>query len=415
MPRFRSLAAVVALACAAGTAAFVGGPGLREPRQRAHAVSANSPFGATALGLDGLPDVLRTKLADSPHAYFRFVDKAWTQAVCDEFRGDTASLPSVRLHGDAHVEQYAVTADSRGLDDFDDSAMGPGVVDIVRFLGSLHLVALQKGWQVQAPHFVDAFFRGYLRALGDPGYSPQEPAIAERLRKKQPRTQEQFLAWAESLMSVGSPDTMEMLKQAMVGFRSSALEQVPELTDDYVALKKWGVLQMGIGSALTRKVLMRVEGPTPAADDDVIIEAKELVRLDSASCVSIPPPIEAFRVVDAASQLGRLHHTLLVVVPQPMPDATSSPGWWVRSWDPTYRELEISDLRTPEDLLEVAEDAGAQLGAANTHDGPGRERLDQRQRERLGVDRLQWKIRRTAIRLTAEVHEAWRALRAVSR
>ena len=416
MPRFRSLAAVVALACAVGTAAVVVGvPGARAPHRRAHAVAARSPFGAAALGLDGLPAALRSKLADSPHAYFRFVNKPWTQAVCDEYRSDAASLPQVRLHGDAHVEQYAVTGDSRGLDDFDDSAMGPGVVDIVRFLGSLHLVALQKGWQVQTPRFVDAFFRGYLHALGDPGYSPVEPAIAARLRKKQPRTQEQFLAWAESLMSVGPPDMMEMLKQGIAGFRSSALEQVPQLTDDNVRVKKWGILQMGIGSALTRKVLMRVEGQTPAADDDVIIEAKELVRLDSASCVSIPPPIEAFRVVDAASQLGRLHHTLLVVVPKPMPDATSSPGWWVRSWDPTYRELEISDIRTPGDLLEVAEDAGAQLGAANTHDGPGRERVDQRQRERVGVDRLQWRIRRTAIRLTAEVHEAWRTLQSGAR
>jgi hypothetical protein len=404
------------MAFAVGIAAVLGGvPATRVPQQRAHSLAARSPFGAAALGLEGLPAALRTKLAESPHAYFRFVNKPWTQAVCDEYRSDAASLPQVRLHGDAHVEQYAVTADSRGLDDFDDSAMGPGVVDIVRFLGSLHLVALQKGWQVQAPRFVDAFFRGYLHALGDPGYSPVEPAIAARLRKKQPRTQEQFLAWADSLMSVGAPDTMEVLKRAIAGLRSSALEQTPELSDEYVTLKKWGVLQMGIGSALTPKVLMRVEGPTPAADDDTIIEAKELVRLDSASCVSIPPPIEAFRVVDAASQLGRLHHTLLVVVPRAEPDATSSPGWWVRSWDPSYRELEIADIRTPEDLLEVAEDAGAQLGAANTRDGPERERQDDRRRERVGVDRLQWKIRRTAVRLTAEVHEAWRVLQASSR
>jgi uncharacterized protein (DUF2252 family) len=50
-------------------------------------------------------------------------------------------MPTARLHGDAHVEQYAVSATSRGIDDFDDSSTGPAVVDIVRFLGSLELTA----------------------------------------------------------------------------------------------------------------------------------------------------------------------------------------------------------------------------------------------------------------------------------
>jgi hypothetical protein len=43
----------------------------------------------------------------------------------------------VRLHGDAHIGQFAVTADEWGLGDFDDSTRGPAFVDIVRFLGSI--------------------------------------------------------------------------------------------------------------------------------------------------------------------------------------------------------------------------------------------------------------------------------------
>lgn len=412
MPRFRSLAFVIALACAGGAALAVSGAPWRRASTHAAIVATRSPFDPAALGLDRLPMALRARVAESPHAYFRFVNKPWTQAVCDEYRGDAGTLPKVRLHGDAHVEQYAVTADSRGLDDFDDSAMGPGVVDIVRFLGSLHLVAAQKGWQAQGPRFADAFFRGYFLALANPEFTPAEPAIAARVRAKQPRSRDQFLAWAESLMTEGPPETMAALERGLGTFHDSVLAQIPELSADYVRVKRYGMLRMGIGSALTRKVLMRVEGPTPAADDDVIIEAKELVRLDSASCVTIPPPVEAFRVVQGTSQLGRLHHRLLVVVPQALPDAPSSPGWWVRSWDATYRELEIPDLQSPQDLLEIAEDAGAQLGAANTLDGPEAGRADQRERERTGVMRLQWRIRRTAIRLTAEVQDAWRALRA---
>jgi hypothetical protein len=60
----------------------------------------------------------------------------------------------------------------------------------------------------------------------------------------------------------------------------------------------------------------------------------------------------------------------------------------------------------------VAEDAGAQLGAANMHDATGQVREGDRKLERAGVERLQWRIRKTASRLTAEVYDAWRVLRA---
>jgi uncharacterized protein (DUF2252 family) len=368
-----------------------------------------SPFRAAVTRAQVPPD-LRARLRESPHAYFRFVNRQWTQAVCDEYGPAVGRVPRVRLHGDAHVEQYAVTADARGLDDFDDSAQGPAVVDIVRFLGSLQLVAWQQGWQEHERAFVDAFFLGYEHALADPRYLPKEPAVVARLRARPTRSQEQFLAWAESLMMEGSEQTMQALERGMAPFRRYALEQVPGLTEGYVAVKKYGQLRMGIGSALAAKVLLRVEGPTAAADDDLIIEAKQLSRLDSASCVSVPPPVEAFRVVTAASQLGRLHHRFLVVVPSAQRDNPVSPGWWVRSWDRTYRELEIADIQTPLDLQQVAEDAGAQLGSANTRSEPGVDDASVRRQELASVRRLRGQIRRTVTRLTAEVLDAWRTL-----
>ena len=379
------------------------------PRAQA---STLARFRAAVAHPEQLPPEVLARLRESPHAYFRFVNKPWTQAVCDEYAASVHELPRVRLHGDAHVEQYAVTADSRGLDDFDDSAMGPAVVDIVRFLGSLELVARQKGWQKDTGKFVDAFFHGYEQALKEPTFTPREPDVVARIRQRPTRTPEEFLAWAESLMTQASPETMEMLRRAMIPFKRLALEQVAGLAEDYLVIKKFGVLHMGIGSALTRKVLIRVEGPTEAPGDDVIIEAKELSRLDSASCVSIPPPIEAFRVVRAASQLGRLYHSFLVVVPSTLRDNPDSPGWWVRSWDRTYKELEINDILRPKDLQQVAEDAGAQLGSANTRRESGLDDEAERRRERRAVKQIRGQVKKTVARLTAEVVDAWAALRA---
>ena len=65
--------------------------------------------------------------------------------VCQDFT-DVPRPPIVRLHGDAHVEQFALTEDAWGLDDFDDSVRGPTFMDIVRFLGSINLVTRQRGW-----------------------------------------------------------------------------------------------------------------------------------------------------------------------------------------------------------------------------------------------------------------------------
>jgi hypothetical protein len=72
---------------------------------------------------------LLDRLRADPFAYFRFVNRSWTTRVCEVFADEMRDLPIARLHGDAHVEQFAVTKDAWGLDDFDDSARGPALVD----------------------------------------------------------------------------------------------------------------------------------------------------------------------------------------------------------------------------------------------------------------------------------------------
>ena len=90
------------------------------------------------------PCELIDRLQDDSTDYFRFVNRPWIARVCEAFAEDFPNLPQARLHGDAHIEQFAVTEDAWGLDDFDDSARGPGLVDIVRFLGSIHLVVRRR-------------------------------------------------------------------------------------------------------------------------------------------------------------------------------------------------------------------------------------------------------------------------------
>lgn len=46
-----------------------------------------------------------------------------------------------------------------------------------------------------------------------------------------------------------------------------------------------GRIQIGVGSALDRKVLIRITGPTDNPDDDIVVEAREGAVPDPRSCV----------------------------------------------------------------------------------------------------------------------------------
>jgi len=164
---------------------------------------------------------------------------------------------------------------------------------------------------------------------------------------------------------------------------------------------------MGIGSAFTRKLLIHVEGPSPAPDDDLVLEAKEMVAFDHDSCVSIPRTSEAFRVVEGLQQMGRFDQRIVVAMPGLAGVRPDGVGWWVRGWDRSYRELQVADLESPDDLRELAHDVGAQLGATNLVDPTGRPPNQLRLAERVAMARLKSRIRQVAHELTVELLHAW--------
>jgi uncharacterized protein (DUF2252 family) len=361
--------------------------------------------------LAGASPELRAKLAANPIALFRFVNQAWTHEVCTAFAGSLDAAPTVRLHGDAHVEQYAVTGTARGLDDFDDSTRGTAVVDIVRFLGSLELTARDRGWIASLPAITDAFFDGYRRALDDQAFLPPIPAVAARLRAAPARSPDAFLAWAESLMQPQSPAERARFDAAWRTLETYAAKYDPVFTPAFLTPKKVGWLRLGVGSALQRKVLIRVEGPSAAPGDDVIVEAKEVMTLGDDSCLSVPRNAEVFRVVEGVQQIGRIEHRLLValpLVPNSLPGVT---GWWIKTWERTYREIEIADLASADELGEVARDAGAQLGSTNLADSPRSLGDQKRLAELEALTRLEPRMRQVAHELTAALLEAWQRFR----
>ena len=149
------------------------------------------------------------------------------------------------------------------------------------------------------------------------------------------RSPDAFLAWAESLMQPATPAERARFDVVWRTFETYAAKYDPVFTPAFLTPRTVGWLRLGVGSALTRKVLVRVEGPSAAPGDDVILEAKEVMPLANESCLSVPRNAEVFRVVEGVQQIGRLEHRLLVALPLVPNSEPGATGWWIKTWERT--------------------------------------------------------------------------------
>ena len=358
------------------------------------------------------PELIERLRAD-PYNYFRFVNRSWIARVCDDFGRDLEGLPVIRLHGDAHVEQFAITQDAWGLDDFDDSASGPAVVDIVRFLGSVDLVARRRSWQQDRDIFFDRFVEGYKQGLIEPDHLPPRPEIVRRLRPTPPATRAALLTWGESKMQPLTDASMKALAAAMEAFSQIMLRERPDLGPEYFRVVRAGSIQSGVGSAVTPKIMIRVRGPSDDPADDELLESKKIGDLSGLSCLKTPMVNPTLRIIDGSKQLGRLKHNILaagpeLMVPEVMARGERLQDWWIRSVDPSYSQVRLTDLRSGADLAAIVYDAGVQLGAGRLRDRTVLLSAYDRKRLLAATGGLEKRYRQEAIKLVDDLFQGWR-------
>jgi hypothetical protein len=343
------------------------------------------------------------RLRETPHNYFRFVNRPFSQAVCGLFDDLRGSLPDVNLHGDAHVEQYAVTSLGRGLTDFDDSARGPYVIDLVRFGVSLELAARENGWG-DGSGAIDDFLRGYRDALANPSLDRPPRRTVRRARAGFSFDHRLALRRAEALMDSEPvpPSELEGDFQSYVAFMRT---QAPALPASFFRIKKAGRLKMGIASALDEKYLLRIEGWTRAEGDDQILEAKLVHPLADTGCLH----------TDAGAGRVSLGMSLIARASFPFSGlfARGDRSLWIHSWTDDYVELEVaSSFPEPRDLRQVAYDVGIQLGRAHPKEGPGEAPQCGLRASLLESTRTnEGRIRAAIDALTEATVEAWQAFR----
>jgi hypothetical protein len=353
------------------------------------------------------------RLRANAFIYYRFINRAWVTRVCDTFAADLADIPVVRLHGDAHVEQFAFTRDAWGLDDFDDTAQGPAVIDIMRYLGSVDLAARERGWQSDREALFNRFFDGYRDGLAEPEHLPPMPAIVRRLREEEPASRTAFLAWAEEQMQPMADETVKAVVAGMNAFDTAVRQERSELAPDYFDVARVGWLRIGVGSAGDAKILMRVQGVTTDPADDELLEAKQVGYLGGLACLEDPPSPSTLRIILGARQLGRMKHNIIaagpdLVIPELLVRDQELRHWWIRSWDPTYREIRLTDLQSVNDLAELAYDAGVQLGGGILPEQRDPQRALVQKRMLESIPGLERRMREETIAFVDDLLRGWR-------
>jgi Uncharacterized protein conserved in bacteria (DUF2252) len=355
------------------------------------------------------------RLRADPYDYFRFVNRSWIARVCEDFGKDLEGLPIVRLHGDAHVEQFALTNDAWGLDDFDDSARGPAAIDIVRFLGSVDLVTRRRSWEKERERLFDRFVAGYKRGLLEPHHLPPSPAIVRRLREGAPATRAALLAWGESKMQPLADASMKAVMAALEAFTQITMRERSDLGPEYFRMVRAGFVQSGVGSGVTPKIMIRVRGPSDDPADDEMLESKKIGDLAGLSCLKTPAVQSTLRIIDGSKQLGRLKYNIIAAgpeldIPEVMARGERLQDWWVRSLDPSYRQIRLTELQSVKDLAAIGYDAGVQLGAGRLQDRTVLLSAYDRKILLAASGRLEKRYRQEAAKLVDDLLRGWREL-----
>lgn len=302
------------------------------------------------------PDLLERILA-TPHGYFRFINIPFSSEVCQRFKNLLATAPLLNLHSDAHVEQYAITDLGRGLTDYDDSSIGPGIIDLIRFGVSLKLACHEKGWEEMADKLYDQFLLGYRNALNNPSVAAPEPAIVKKIQANFSTDREKYFKWIDSKMEIIPDAEQDSVITAMQSYVQTMFAQAPDLNQDFFNIIRLGRLHMGIGSALDLKYLARIHGKTDDPMDDVVLEVKEVRNLSGIECIQSRPIADPFRIILGQARIAYQPFAYLGYF------RFRDRNFWVQSWVDNYKEVSIEKTFTsPAELTAVAYDIGVQLG-----------------------------------------------------
>jgi len=207
--------------------------------------------------------------------------------------------------------------------------------------------------------------------------------------------------------------SMKAVAAGIEAFAQLMLRERPDLGPEYFRVVRAGSIQRGVGSAVTPKIMIRVRGPSDDPADDELLESKKIGDLGGLSCLKTPMVNPTLRIIDGSKQLGRLKHNILaagpeLMVPEVMARGERLQDWWIRSVDPSYSQVRLTDLRSVGDLAAISYDAGVQLGAGRLHDRTVLLSAYDRKRLLAATGKLEKRYRQEATKLVDDLLQGWR-------
>jgi hypothetical protein len=359
------------------------------------------------LQASGASSALIGKLDSSAFRYFRTLAEPFKHRTCEAFRDLRFRLPQWAVHGDAHLEQFVVTDDYYGLADFDNAGFGPAIVDMVRYAASLHLACREAGGGCDPEQAVTTYFDAYRAALDHP-VRRHEPEIVARLRARLGPQPDAWLEWANGLMQPLAREDEERVHKEWFRFVSLMRETTPARPESFYRIVRLGSIEIGLGSALERKMLIRIVGATDNPSDDVILEARGHSLPEIRGCVWRPTG-GSLNVFTLTSLLAHPLPEVFGVLPNPEGDEL--PEIWIQSWEPGYRELSLSDIRDQADVNALAADAGTQLAGHFWTTSPEPLRGHERFTQLRAFEMTEQRARDLARSLAGEVVTEWNRFR----
>jgi hypothetical protein len=367
----------------------------------------NLRLSKATLRAGGASEALLDRIGATPYRYFRVLAEPLKHRTCEAFRDLRWRLPSGAVHGDAHLEQFVVTDGDFGLADFDNAGYGPAIVDLVRYAASLHLACREIKGGCDPEQAVAAYFDAYRTALDHP-VARSEPAVVGRLRDKLGPEPEAWLRWADGLMQPLPPAEDERVRGEWFRFVALMRETTPARPESFYSISRLGAVEIGLGSALERKLLIRIAGATDDPLDDVILEARTHSLPEYRGCVWRPTG-GSLNVFMLTSLLAHPLPEVFGILPNPEGDEL--PEIWIQSWERGYRELSLADVRGQADLDALAADAGTQLAGYFWSTSPEALRGYQRFTQLRAFELTEQRARDLARSLARDVIAEWNLFR----
>jgi hypothetical protein len=413
MPAHHLVARVAVLAAFVASGWLsLGGLAAQAPTMAPFGEYASLAVEKSSLKARGASADLVARIEASAYRYFRLLGRQFAARACFAFQDLRWRLPNLAVHGDAHVEQFVVTRTTYGIEDFDLAGYGPAVVDLVRYAASIHMACRQATWRCDPDQAVASYFKAYREAIDHAVAPAAPPGIVQRLRQESPQSTASWLALVDSQIQPLPIDEEELDRRGWARFVDLATEVRPDRPANQYAISRIGRIDIGVGSALEKKVLVRTRGASDGPDDDLILEMRLTTRPTGPECVWRPPNGGSLHVILLTSLLGRRMPDVFGFLPQEQ-DQTA-PEWWVQSWDFGYRELSIADITTQAELDELAADAAHQLAGHFWATFPEPLRQYLRFAQLRAFELVESRARELARELAAETVAGWEHFRSGS-